>query len=202
MHYVLAPRTFLFSHYFYTGLRIATGIVGLTFLTYAIADLPTAMAVAMGALCTSLMDLPSPLRHKFNEMLAGVLLCSLVALLVSLCSPVPWLLRSVIVLVAFLASMMVVYGRKAWLPEAFPPGMSSAVGGPARRPPLCRTPAGTTTSSLSRFAVISWPQHARGLPVWPGSLPSSCSATTRQAGRSPAICRAMSTSGSPASAAS
>jgi uncharacterized membrane protein YccC len=67
----------------------------------------------MGALCTSLMDMPSPLRHKFNEMLAGVLLCSLVALLVSLCSPVPWLLRSVIVLVTFLASMMIVYGRKA-----------------------------------------------------------------------------------------
>ncbi|MDL2357216.1 MAG: FUSC family membrane protein [Pseudomonadota bacterium] len=113
MHYALAPRTFLFSHYFYTGLRIAIGIVGLTFLTLAVSDLPTAMAVAMGALCTSLMDMPSPLRHKFNEMLAGVLLCSLVALLVSLCSPVPWLLRSVIVVVTFLASMMVVYGRKA-----------------------------------------------------------------------------------------
>jgi len=113
MHYALAPRTFLFSHYFYTGLRIATGIVGLTFLTYALADLPTAIAVAMGALCTSLMDMPSPLRHKFNEMLAGVLLCSVVALLVSLSSQVEWLLLSMIVLVSFLASMMVVYGRKA-----------------------------------------------------------------------------------------
>jgi uncharacterized membrane protein YccC len=113
MHYALAPRTFVFSHYFYTGLRIATGVVGLSCLTYAFADLRTAMAVAMGALCTSLMDMPSPLRHKFNEMLAAVLLCSLVALLISLCSPVPWLLRTVIVLVSFLASMMVVYGRKA-----------------------------------------------------------------------------------------
>ncbi len=113
MHYALAPRTFLFSHYFYTGLRIATGILGLTFLAYAIADLPTAVAVAMGALCTSLMDMPSPLRHKFNEMLAGVLLCSVVALLVSLSSQVGWLLYSVIVLVSFLSSMMVVYGRKA-----------------------------------------------------------------------------------------
>jgi uncharacterized membrane protein YccC len=113
MQYALAPRTFVFSHYFYTGLRIATGIVGLSYLAYALADLPTAMVVAMGALCTSLMDMPSPLRHKFNEMLAAVLMCSLVALLVSLCSPVPWLLRAVIVLVSFLASMMVVYGRKA-----------------------------------------------------------------------------------------
>ncbi|MFC5478760.1 FUSC family protein [Massilia suwonensis] len=113
MHYALAPRTFLFSHYFATGLRIATGIIGLTFLAYFIADLPTAVAVAMGALCTSLMDMPSPLRHKFNEMLAGVLLCSVVALLVSLSSQVEWLLFTVIVLVSFLASMMVVYGRKA-----------------------------------------------------------------------------------------
>jgi uncharacterized membrane protein YccC len=46
-------------------------------------------------------------------MMAGVVLCSVVALVVSLCSPVPWLLRTVIVLVTFLASMMVVYGRKA-----------------------------------------------------------------------------------------
>jgi uncharacterized membrane protein YccC len=113
MQYALAPRTFLFSHYFYTGLRIATGIIGLTFLTYSVADLRTAVAVAMGALCTSLMDMPSPLRHKFNEMLAGVLLCSVVALLVSLSSQVEWLLFTVIVLVSFLASMMVVYGRKA-----------------------------------------------------------------------------------------
>lgn len=113
MQYALAPSTFLFSHYFYTGVRIAIGIVGLTFLTLAFADLPTAMAVAFGALCTSLMDMPSPLRHKFNEMMAGVLLCSLVALVVSLCTPVQWLLITVIVLVSFLASMMVVYGRKA-----------------------------------------------------------------------------------------
>ncbi|MET0983680.1 MAG: FUSC family membrane protein, partial [Telluria sp.] len=55
----------------------------------------------------------SPLRHKFNEMLAGVLLCSIVALLVSLSSQIQWLLYTVIVLVSFLSSMMVVYGRKA-----------------------------------------------------------------------------------------
>jgi uncharacterized membrane protein YccC len=118
MHYALTPRIFLFSHYFYTGLRIAIGVVGLTFLTYYLSDLPTAMAVSMGALCTSLMDMPSPLRHKFNEMLTGVLLCSMVALIVSLSSPVPWLLGTVVVLMSFFASMMVVYGRKA-LPLQF-----------------------------------------------------------------------------------
>jgi uncharacterized membrane protein YccC len=113
MHYALDIRTFIFSHYFYTGTRIATGVVGLTLLVMYGFDLPTAMTVCIGALCTSLMDLPSPLRHKFNEMLASVLLCTLVALVVSLCAPFHWALRSVLVIVSFLASMMVVYGKRA-----------------------------------------------------------------------------------------
>ncbi|HEY4073400.1 MAG TPA: FUSC family membrane protein [Herbaspirillum sp.] len=113
MHYALDIRTFIFSHYFYTGTRIATGVVGLTLLVMYGVDLPTAMTVCIGALCTSLMDLPSPLLHKFNEMLASVLLCTLVALIVSLCAPFHWGLRIVLVIVSFTASMMVVYGKRA-----------------------------------------------------------------------------------------
>lgn len=112
MHYALNPRTFLFSHYFYTGLRIAIGVIGLTSLVLFYSDLPTAMTVCVGALCTSFMDLPSPLRHKFHEMLASVLLCSLVTLVITLCAPIHWLLSVMVVLVSFLASMMVIYGKK------------------------------------------------------------------------------------------
>lgn len=118
MHYALDIRTFLFSHYFYSGLRIATGVVGLTMLVFNLADMQTTMTVFLGALCTSLMDLPSPLRHKFNEMLAGVLLCTLVMLLISLCAPIGWLVSVMMVLVSFLASMIVVYGKKS-LPLQF-----------------------------------------------------------------------------------
>lgn len=113
MHYALNLRTFIYSHYFYLGLRVAIGLVGLTLLTLEISDSTTAMTVCIGALCTTLMDMPSPLRHKFNEMLASVLLCSAVTLLISLCGPVHWLLMTVLVLVSFLASMMVVYGKKS-----------------------------------------------------------------------------------------
>ncbi|OHV98005.1 membrane protein [Janthinobacterium lividum] len=113
MHYALNLRTFIYSHYFYLGLRVAVGLVGLTLLTLEISDSATAMTVCIGALCTTLMDMPSPLRHKFNEMLASVLLCSAVTLLISLCGPVQWLLMTVLVLVSFLASMMVVYGKKS-----------------------------------------------------------------------------------------
>ena len=113
MHYALNPRTFLYSHYFHLGLRFAVGLVAITGVALALSDSATAMTVCIGALCTALMDMPSPLRHKLNEMLASVLLCSVVTLLISLCSPLPWLLMAMLVVISFLASMMVVYGKKS-----------------------------------------------------------------------------------------
>lgn len=112
MDYALNFRTFLFSHYFYTGLRVGTGVVGLTLLTYTLVDLRTAIITSIGALCTSLMDQPSPLRHKFNEMMASALLCPLVALLVGLCSPYDHWLNLMLILITFVTSMMVAYGKK------------------------------------------------------------------------------------------
>ena len=105
-------RTFLFSHHFYRGLRVGFGVIGLTLATDALSNLPAAMTVSIGALCTSLMDLPSPLQHKFNEMLACALLCGAVTLAISLCAPLPWLLSVAVVLVSFLASLMVAFGKK------------------------------------------------------------------------------------------
>ncbi|NYE63290.1 putative membrane protein YccC [Duganella sp. 1224] len=113
MHYALNLRTFFYSHYFYLGLRFAAGLVGVTLITLHFADMATAMTVCIGALCTALMDMPSPLRHKFNEMSASVLLCSAVTLLISLCAPYHWLLMIMLVLVSFAACMMVVYGKKS-----------------------------------------------------------------------------------------
>ena len=113
MHYALNLRTFFYSHYFYLGLRFAAGLVGVTLITLYFADMATAMTVCIGALCTALMDMPSPLRHKFNEMSASVLLCSAVTLLISLCAPLHWLLMFMLVVVSFGACMMVVYGKKS-----------------------------------------------------------------------------------------
>lgn len=118
MQYAHDPRTFVFSHYVYRGLRSATGVIGATLIALQLADLPTAMVVSMGALCTSLMDLPSPLNHKFNEMLASVLLCTAVTLLVALVTPFPRVLPFLLVLVTFLSGMMTVYGNKT-LPLQF-----------------------------------------------------------------------------------
>ena len=99
MQYAHDARTFVYSHYVYRGLRSATGVIGATLIALQFADLPTAMVVSMGALCTSLMDLPSPFNHKFNEMLASVLLCTAVTLLVAMATPFPRVMPLVLVLV-------------------------------------------------------------------------------------------------------
>ncbi len=112
MEYAHDPRTFLYSHYIYRGIRSATGVIGTTLIAMQFMDLPSAMVVSVGALCTSLMDLPSPLSHKFNEMLASALLCTAVTAAVALASPFPRVLPLVLVLVTFLAGMMTVYGNK------------------------------------------------------------------------------------------
>ena len=113
MHYALDPRTFFYSHYFHLGLRFGAGLVGIIALAMWLTDTHTAMSIGIGALCTALMDMPSPLRHKFNEMMASVLLCTAVTLLISLCGPYYWLLMAMLVAVSFFASMMVVYGKKS-----------------------------------------------------------------------------------------
>lgn len=112
MQYAHDTRTFIYSHYVYRGLRSATGVIGATLVALQFTDMPTAMVVSIGALCTSLMDLPSPLNHKFNEMIASVLLCTAVTLVVALATPFPRVMPLVLVLVTFLAGMMTVYGNK------------------------------------------------------------------------------------------
>lgn len=111
MDYVHDPRTFLYSHYVSRGVRTATGVIGLTLLAMLAMDLQGAMVVSIGALCTSQMDLPSPLRHKFNELLACVLLTTLVTFIVAVATPYA-VLPAVIVVVSFLAGLMAVYGNK------------------------------------------------------------------------------------------
>ncbi|WP_426990045.1 FUSC family protein [Cupriavidus sp. 30B13] len=118
MQYAHDARTFVYSHYVYRGLRSATGVIGAALIAMQFTDLPTAMVVSIGALCTSLMDLPNPLNHKFNEMLASVLLCTAVTLAVALATPFPRVMPVVLVLVTFMAGMMTAYGNKT-LPLQF-----------------------------------------------------------------------------------
>lgn len=85
---------------------LSTGIIA-CFFSHQIA-----MTAFLGALCTSSMDLQSPLRHKFNEMLAGLILCTCTTFAITFSASVPLLMGIIVVSICFLLSMMLVYGKK------------------------------------------------------------------------------------------
>jgi uncharacterized membrane protein YccC len=113
MHYTLNIRTFLSSHYFYSGMRTCAGVAIIAACAYMMSEATSAITISIGALCTSLLDLASPLKQKFKEMSASAVLSASVALVVSVSAPLPWISEGTILVISFIASMLVAYGKKA-----------------------------------------------------------------------------------------
>ena len=110
----LSPlKRYVFSQYFYNGIGVATGVAGIALLTYGWLGFSAAAAAATGAVVVSVVDTPAPIHHKFNELLAAVLLATLTSLVTGLCLTSPWLLAAAILAISFGASMLTAYGKKA-----------------------------------------------------------------------------------------
>lgn len=101
------------GQHFHSGFRIAGGLLVLALGVYWIAGLPVAAAVGTGAICTSVVDMPSPFRHKLRELPAAWALSSLVYLLMGQLHTMPLLLGPGIVALAFLIALGACYGPKA-----------------------------------------------------------------------------------------
>src|SRR2546423_14546376 len=57
-------QRYLFSHYFYSGLRSATGVIGIGALTYLLLGFAPAVAAGTGALAISITHIPHPPPQK------------------------------------------------------------------------------------------------------------------------------------------
>ena len=101
------------GQHFYTGLRIATGLLVLALGVYFVAGLSVAATVATGAICTSVVDTPSPFRHKVLELLAAWALSSAIYFFIGFLRPLPELLAFGIVALSFLIALSAAYGNKA-----------------------------------------------------------------------------------------
>lgn len=101
------------GQHFYTGLRIATGLLTLAIGVYFIAGLTVAATVTAGAICTSVVDTPSPFRHKTRELLAAWALSSGIYFLIGFLRPMPELLSIGIVALSFIIALSTAYGNKA-----------------------------------------------------------------------------------------
>lgn len=110
------PR-FLYSHYFFGGVRQGVGmllpvlVLGGIFGEYAFG-----LVATFGAQCLAIIDQPGgPQRHRTNEMLGGALLATMAVAITGAASTYPVLLWLAIIGQCFIFSMFSVFGKRGGL---------------------------------------------------------------------------------------
>ncbi|APA85153.1 FUSC family protein [Paraburkholderia sprentiae WSM5005] len=113
MRYSVEIRKFLYSQYFYGGLRIAVGVSLPAILCLIVFhDRELGFTIATGALGACVVDMPGPLKYKHNEMLACSVIGFLSALATGLATVSPIALWCTVVPLTFVLSLIVVYGNR------------------------------------------------------------------------------------------
>ncbi|MFM0330456.1 FUSC family protein [Paraburkholderia strydomiana] len=113
MRYSVEIKKFLYSQYFYGGLRIAVGVslpAMLCLIVFHNREL--GFTIATGALGACVVDMPGPLKYKHNEMLACSVIGFLSALATGLATVNPVALWCTVVPLTFVLSLIVVYGNR------------------------------------------------------------------------------------------
>src|SRR3954462_15604461 len=113
MRYSVEIKKFLYSQYFYGGLRIAVGVslpAVLCLIVFHNREL--GFTIATGALGACVVDMPGPLKHKHNEMLACTFIGFLSALATGIATAHPVTLWLTVVPLTFVLSLIVVYGNR------------------------------------------------------------------------------------------
>lgn len=115
--HISSIRRFLYSHYFFGGVRQGIGmllpvmVLGLIGGHYTIG-----LVATFGAQCLAIIDQPGgPQRHRTNEMLGGTLLGTLTVIITGLASTHPILIWIVGIAQCFIYSMFSVFGKRGGL---------------------------------------------------------------------------------------
>lgn len=105
---------FLYSPNFFYAVRKAIGVLLPVVIFLGIfKQYNEGLAFAAGSLCIALIDQPGGTKKsRFNEMLAGLIMGNLAALLTGLANPYPLLVLFVITAQVFFFSMLSVYGAR------------------------------------------------------------------------------------------
>ena len=113
MRYSLEIRKFIYSQYFFGGLRIALGVSLPAILMLTVFhNRDLGFTIATGALGASVVDMPGPLKYKHNEMLACTVIGFLSALATGVASANVVTLWLTVVPLTFVLSLIVVYGNR------------------------------------------------------------------------------------------
>jgi len=113
MRYSVEIKKFLYSQYFYGGLRIAVGVSLPAILCLIVFhNRELGFTIATGALGACAVDMPGPLKYKHNEMLACSVIGFFAALATGLATVNPIALWCAVVPLTFALSLIVVYGNR------------------------------------------------------------------------------------------
>ena len=113
MRYSVEIRKFLYSQYFYGGLRIAVGIsLPAVLCLFVFHKSELGFTISTGALGACVVDMPGPLKYKRNEMLACSVIGFLSAYATGLATVNPVALWATVVPLTFVLSLIVVYGNR------------------------------------------------------------------------------------------
>ncbi|WP_341315789.1 FUSC family membrane protein [Paraburkholderia sp. IMGN_8] len=113
MRYSVEIKKFLYSQYFYGGLRIAVGVsLPAVLCLIVFHDRDLGFTIATGALGACVVDMPGPLKYKHNEMLACSVIGFLAALATGLATVNSVALWCTVVPLTFVLSLIVVYGNR------------------------------------------------------------------------------------------
>jgi uncharacterized membrane protein YccC len=113
MRYSFEIRKFIYSQYFFGGLRIALGVsIPAVLMLTVFHNRELGFTIATGALGACVVDMPGPLKHKHNEMLACSAIGFLSALATGIATAHTLTLWLTVVPLTFVLSLIVVYGTR------------------------------------------------------------------------------------------
>jgi uncharacterized membrane protein YccC len=113
MRYSIEIKKFLYSQYFFGGLRMAIGVslpAVLCLIVFRNTEL--GFTIATGALGACVVDMPGPLKYKHNEMLTCSVLGFVAALATGLATFNVFALGATVAALTFALSLTVAYGNR------------------------------------------------------------------------------------------
>ncbi len=105
--------SFFSTHSFYEGVRATVGIMVPVVVAARYDQIGWGLAMAIGSLTVSLTDNAGPIHHRVNGMATAILLISISSFLAGWLLPYPLLLLCLLPVMAFLYSIIGVFGNRA-----------------------------------------------------------------------------------------
>lgn len=109
----LTVQRYIFSHYFYSGLGVACGVLGVALISYFFFGLAIAAAASTGALAVSIADVPRAAYLKRVQLTSALIVTTIVTLVIGLTDAWDALQFVCILLISFGAAMLIAYGKES-----------------------------------------------------------------------------------------